>query len=343
MMRPNNIPKFRYQTGLSLAELMVAIAISLVVLAALSAVFISTTKSSNEMQKSTQQQESGRYASQLLLDSLSMAGYLSEFDSTPMTTPLVLPSPCATQVTDLNAAIMMHVQGINDASGDIGCAVDIKPGTDVIVVRRASSCAIDDAGCTDFVDGIPHFQASLCSPTDNSGAELAHGITTDSDYGVYHYKLSTVRTDFVLRKTSCNAGAFADIRRYLVHIYFVANNNEAGDGIPTLKRAELAANDFTVVPLVDGVENMQIQYGIDNNQDGVPDLYTSSPTTTADWRNAMSAKIHLLTKSTELSQGYTDNKTYTLGDKNIAAPGDSYKRHVFSTTIQFINPSWRRQ
>lgn len=343
MMHFNQITPARHQTGLSIAELMVAIAISILVLTALSAVFISTTKSSNEMQKSTQQQESGRYASQLLLDSLAMAGYLSEFDATPLTSPSTLPNPCDTQLSDLLAALPLHVQGVNDASGNIACAADIKAGTDIIVVRRTSSCAIDELGCADFVAGVPHFQASLCTPEDGSGAELAHGITNESDYSIYHFKLSTNKADFVLRKTSCNASELADIRRYLVHIYFVANNNEEGDGIPTLKRAELSAEGFTVVPLVDGIEDMQIQYGLDNNGDGIPDVYTSAPATTTDWRNAMSAKIHLLARSVEPTQNYTDSKTYVLGDKTLPAPEDNFKRHVYNTTVQFINPSWRRQ
>lgn len=342
MMNFNQMTSKRRQVGLSIAELLVAIAISILVLTALSAVFISTTKSSNEMQKATQQQESGRYASQLLLDSLAMAGYLSEFDTTPLSTPAELPDPCNSQLSQLLAALPLHVQGINGSS-ELDCATDIKADTDVIVVRRTSSCAIDELGCADFVAGAPHFQASLCTPSDGSGAELAHGITNESDYSIYHFKLSTNKADFVLRKTSCNASDLADIRRYLVHIYFVANNNEDGDGIPTLKRAELSAAGFTIVPLVDGIEDMQIQYGLDNNGDGIPDVYTAAPATTTDWRNAMSAKIHLLARSIEPTQNYIDNKTYVLGDKTIPAFGDNYKRHAYSTTVQFINPSWRRQ
>lgn len=343
MMNIREFMNYKKQAGVSLVELMVAVTISLLVLIALSAVFLSTTQSRNEMQKSTQQQESGRYASELIADNVKMAGYLAEFDATPLTTPAVLPDPCAKTGADLLAALPMHVQGINDISGALECTPDVKSGTDVLVVRRAATCAVGEAGCDGFLAGAYHFQASLCTPNDGSGAELAHAVNNDADYATYYFAFSNTEADFTRRKTSCGATDFAAVYRYLVHVYFVANNNQSGDGIPTLKRAELGAGAFTVVPLVDGIENMQIQYGVDSNNDGIPNTYTSSPASTADWRNTMAVSVHLLARNTTSTQGYSDKNIYTLGDKVVAATNDSYKRHVYSTTTQIVNPSWRRQ
>lgn len=343
MMNIREFMNYKKQAGVSLVELMVAVTISLLVLIALSAVFLSTTQSRNEMQKSTQQQESGRYASELIADNVKMAGYLAEFDATPLTTPAVLPDPCAKTGADLLAALPMHVQGINDISGALECTPDVKSGTDVLVVRRAATCAVGEAGCDGFLAGAYHFQASLCTPNDGSGAELAHAVNNDADYATYYFAFSNTEADFTRRKTNCGATDFAAVYRYLVHVYFVANNNQSGDGIPTLKRAELGAGAFTVVPLVDGIENMQIQYGVDSNNDGIPNTYTSSPASTADWRNTMAVSVHLLARNTTSTQGYSDKNIYTLGDKVVAATNDSYKRHVYSTTTQIVNPSWRRQ
>lgn len=343
MKNMHNFRSYFKQSGMSLVELMVAVTIGLVVLGALSGIFISSTRSSTEMRKSTQQQESGRYASQLLSDDLMLAGYLAEFDSTPLTTPAALPDPCKTEIADLLPALPLHVQGVDDAAAIPSCISDVKAGTDILVVRRASTCAVGDAGCDDFVTGVPHFQASLCTPTDSSGAELAHAVNNNADYAAHFFAFSKAEADFTRRKTSCVATDIADIQRYLVHIYFVANNNESGDGIPTLKRAELGAGSFTIKPLVDGIENMQIEYGVDSDSDGVPNTYTSAPADTPDWRNAMAARIHLLARNTTATKGFTDKRSYTLGDTEVAAANDGYKRHVYSTTAQFVNPSWRRQ
>ena len=330
------------QQGLSLVELMVAIVIGSLILLALSSIFLSSNRSSLEMRKSTQQQENGRYASQLLYDDLMLAGYLSEFDASPLTSPAALPDICATDRTTLLAGLPLHVQGVNNAATTPSCLTDLKTGTDIIVVKRASTCVAGNANCAAFLVDAPHFQASLCTPTDGSGGELAHIASSNADYAAYHFAFSTALADFTRRKTSCGTTQ-ADIHRYLVHIYFIANNNTAGDGIPTLKRAELGAGGFAIVPLVDGIENMQVEYGVDTNSDGVPNSYTSTPASVAEWRDAMSARVHLLARNTVTTQGYNDTRTYMLGDETVSPSNDGYKRHVYSTAVQFVNPSWRRQ
>src|SRR3546814_10074522 len=66
--------------GYTLIEFMVAITLSLLVLASLTAIFISSMRARDEVERANQQVESGRYAAQLLMDDLQMAGYYGEFD-----------------------------------------------------------------------------------------------------------------------------------------------------------------------------------------------------------------------------------------------------------------------
>src|SRR5262249_62300030 len=92
-----------------------------------------------------------------------------------------------------------------------------------------------------------------------------------------------------LTKHKKDCATAADLRRFVTRIYFIANNDNPGDGIPTLKRSELigagapcavpGANCFSVVPLVGGIENMQLEYGLDTNAipDGAPDVFTADP------------------------------------------------------------------
>jgi type IV pilus assembly protein PilW len=330
------------QRGLTLIELMIAIALGLIILLAITTIFANTSRSRTEMEKSNRQTENGRYASQLLANNLRMAGYLAEFDPSPLTTPVALPDPCATDAADLIAALSLHVQGVDNAAAVPSCLGDVKAGTDIIVIRRTSSCATGSADCTAFSAGTPHFQASLCSPDD--GTELAFPITGNADYAAHYFTLATGLTDFTKHRSDCTT--LSDIYRYQVHIYFIANNNEAGDGIPTLKRWELGTG---IVPLVDGIENMQIEYGVDTDNNGTPDIQTPAPADVAAWRNVMSARVHLLVRNTENTVGHTDNKTYTLGNDAadsavVVGPfGDAHKRRVFASTTHFANPSWRRQ
>lgn len=329
------------QRGMSLVELMIAIAIGLIVLAGVTTIFVTNNKTRQELEKTSRQIENGRYAMQLLADDLQTAGFLGSYVP-PTTAPglATLPDPCSTNLSVIDGARLLHIQGYDDpASGTIGaltCLSDVKSGTDILVVRRAGTCAVGATGCDAFLNGAPHFQASGCS-TDSSS-----------------YLFGTASSALTLKKVNCTATA--DIRRYRTHIYFIANNNIGTDGVPTLKRAELGTT-MSIVPLVDGIENIQFEYGIDTNNDGTPDLYTADPSSyggcsgsacVQNWWNVMAVKINLLARNTQSTPGYMDSKAYTLGldasgNPNVVAPGGSYKRHEYSATVHLANPAGRRQ
>jgi type IV pilus assembly protein PilW len=130
-----------------------------------------------------------------------------------------------------------------------------------------------------------------------------------------------------------------------------------------------------VVPLVEGVEDMQIEYGLDNNGDGSPDVFRANPDTydsgagcvgTCNWRKVVAATIYLLVRNFEASPSFTDSKVYTLGfqadgtSPKAVTPGTTYtaggvapcaaaatcypvgyKRHVYQTEVRLNNPSGR--
>lgn len=333
------------QSGFSLVELLIASTLSLLILAGLVSVFVSSSQSRNEVERASQQIENGRYAMQLITGDLRNAGYLAEYDPRPLTTPAAKPDPCATNVADLRAAMPLHIQGY-DVTAGLSCLSDVRSGTDVLVVRRASTCVAGSANCDAAATGVPHFQASLCN----------------TELTATPYALDSDTSALTLHKKNCTT--VANLSRYRTHIYFVANNDLSGDGIPTLKRAELGTGGFTVVPLVEGIENIQFEYGIDRlgstgacGSDGSPDVFTANPDTYNDvcagssavqnWRNVVAVKVNLLARNTTISSNYVNNKTYTLGltaageDNDTSAPGDHYKRHVYRSNVRLNNPAGR--
>lgn len=341
--------------GFTLVELMVAITIGLLLLVGLTSLFASNNHAQTEIEKANRQVENGRYAMQLVGNDLRNAGYYAEFDPTVLTLPAAMPNPCATDLPSIKAALPLYVQGYDDAN-PLACLSDVRDGTDVLVLRHTSTCALGEAGCDAASAGGPFFQASLCNNMDELGSgntERYYGVSTDS-------------ASLTLRRRDCTAmpgtGTVAAVRRLRTHIYFIANNNEAGDRIPTLKRAEVISNGAAIavntVPLAEGIENLQAEYGLDTNADGVPDLYTAAPAnaaacpladcTVTNWNRVVSVKLYVLARTTAPSAGYTDTKTYELGSKadgtahTIAAAGDHLKRHVFSSVIALPNPAGRR-
>lgn len=59
--------------------------------------------------------------------------------------------------------------------------------------------------------------------------------------------------------------------------------------------------------------------------------------------DVVEVKIFVLARSKEKTPGYTDNKIYRLGATTLGPFGDSYQRHVFSTSVRLTNISSRRE
>lgn len=342
-----HLSRHQRHVGMSLVELMIAMTLGLVILAFVTTLFVSNNKARQELEKTGRQIENGRYAIQLLTDDIRLAGYLGSYIPSSSAPALgAVPDPCAASsltVSAINGSRTLHVQGYNNGVGAPTCLTDLKPSTDILVVRRASTCATTDANCDPFTSGLPYLQASGCSADPQS------------------YVIDNTAGSFTLRKVNCVTAA--EVRRFLTRIYFIANNNVGSDGVPTLKRAELgvdASNNlaWNIVPLVEGIENLQLEYGLDTKtsspcsgttpaytppcDDGSPDTFTM-PVSVQDWWNVVAIKVSLLARNTEATKGYTDTKTYTLGDQSIPAQNDAYKRHAYTASVRLANVAGRRE
>jgi type IV pilus assembly protein PilW len=335
----------RRQAGLSLVELMVSITLGLLILSGVLVVFVNTSAARNEVERTSRQIENGRYASELLSEDLRLAGYFAELNPASITPPGALPAdPCSLTPADWRAWIPMHLQGYDDSGfASANCTLtNLKANTDVLVVRRARTCAAGVSGCDTAVNGKPYLQVALC----------AAQVTPN-------YKLGLEGTEtFDMQKKTCLTTALANKREYFVRIYFIATDNGAGQNIPTLKRLELTGTGWSTVPLVEGIEELQLHYGLDTNGDGMPDVYVANPndyptgTCTGacprdNWMNVVTVQFHVLARNLETSPGFTDTKKYILG-KDAAGndiertPGGAFRRHVYSGLVRVANAAGRR-
>ena len=188
------------------------------------------------------------------------------------------------------------------------------------------------------------------------------------------------------------SGTLADKRKWVSNIYYISNfvnPDQPTEVIPTLVRSQFDFASGTLaqqapLAMIDGIDAFRVELGIDNvsktlaavdytqaivwsdpnNQvlatnrgDGAPDVFvrctTAAPCTAAQLSNVVAVKIYVLARSRDTTPGYTDTKTYCLGQTNpdgtcpaanqIAAANDHYKRHVFESTVRLINISGRRE
>jgi type IV pilus assembly protein PilW len=337
------------QAGLSLVELMVAITIGLFLLVGLVSVFATSNQTYMDLGRASQQIENGRFAVQVLSDDIAHAGFYGRYSSTPVI-PGALPDPCVNNnMTTLRAALAFPIQG-PDAATVTTClpAINHVAGTDIIVVRRAdSTMAAGDAAT------IPNAALAANGIYLQANADLTGLPVLAVASGVQ----ATDQAAFPLKNRDTTN--YAPVRQYHVHIYFIAPcsvpagggtvctgpADDNGSPIRTLKRIELAGNGvMNVIPLVEGIENLQIDYGIDGDKDGVPDAaYVMTPGL-ADWANVVAVRINVLSRQIEPTNGYADNKSYDMGAAGATVPdGLPYKRHVYNAVIRIVNPASRRE
>jgi type IV pilus assembly protein PilW len=350
----NRMPTMRTlsrQAGLSLIELMVAITIGLFLLVGLVSVFQSSNQTYMDLGRASQQIESGRFAVQLLVDDIAHAGFYGRYSQSPAI-PGALPDPCVNNnMATLRAAIVFPLQGYDApaTSPILSClpAANHVAGTDIIVVRRTDSTM--SAGDTNSIPNAALtaggvYLQSNADPTANAIIGVGVG-TSAGDQAVFTLK-------------NKDPAIYAPIRKYHVHIYFIAPcsvpagggsvctgaTDDNGSPIPTLKRIELASNGvMNVIPLVEGIENLQVDYGIDTDKDSVPDAaYVTAPGL-ADWANVVAVRVNVLSRQIEPSGGYTDAKTYDMGAAGTVSPGGAFKRHVYNAVIRIVNPASRRE
>jgi len=344
----------KHQVGVSLVELMISLTIGLVLLLGITAIIVQQSGTRDELDKSSRQIENGRYAMQLLNDSIEHAGFYGDYSPASGTTYTTPADPCSTASMNAmgwftNPQVPVPIFGYVAAGADPTTATtcnltNYKANTPILVIRRTSTSTVTPT--TAITGGAPvvlYFQVSNCSTS------------------TVPFLLATKNTSsFPLLQRDCLTSA--DLRYYIVDVYYIstcATCGAGGDTIPTLKRAGIggASAPSAPVPMVEGIEDIHFEYGLDTNGDGYPDSYTTTPGS-ADWQNVMAVRVSLLARNNECSTGYDGTKIFTLGEENpkVYAPAAynptdhtacngsnrGYKRHVFTKLVRAINPSGRR-
>ena len=104
----------------------------------------------------------------------------------------------------------------------------------------------------------------------------------------------------------------------------------------TLHCIDSAGNDQQII---DGVQNLQILYGVDSDLDRVADMYIRADTVTAngDWPQVVSVRLALLLSSVDPAINIPDTAVYNLLGTNVGPFNDPLRRHVFTTSVAFRN------
>ena len=351
-----NTPR-KHQTGLTLVELMIALTLGLIIIAVVVGVFLSTSQNSRQNEALAAVQDNARFALDAIARDLAMAGYWGGVRPIDALLSIKVSagarSAAATAVGSCGPVgespdvwlldIARPLQFRNHLSAQLPCLVSasVQADTDVLVIRRVS--------------GVAAYSDDGVLPATGATQQGRFYVKTNQNVGA----LFRVGTDFNLAGPSDCPDATGisetckptttpvQVYAYTPQIYYVRSFLKSADEnprIPILCRRYL---EDTVSPpemredcLAEGVENLQIEWGIGSEGNNAAERYTSTPTDD-QLLQARTARIHVLVRSTAANVKLSgDTKTFALGDlpANFSPePTTGVVRRSFTTTVQLKN------
>ena len=348
MKFPNS--SFKRIQGLSLVELMVAITIGLIIMAAVSSLFVSSKQTYTTQDSLARLQENGRLAMQFLIKDIRLAGFFGCLDG-------VDPGPTAQSdgsVASSNTKYLVNggptftanpfvrIEGIENASTSTtwlpsiaAQPANIKPGTDAITIRMANVTAAANVA-PGMLNGASPLIVNDTTPfTTGDIVVVSDCITADV---IKITNITGSPADTLERAISQNVTTTlskpyepqARVHKLTLSQYFIQTKP---DGVPALFRDG--------VELVEGIENLQILYGEDTDvpPDGLPNIYRRA-SAVADWSRVMSVRIGVLARTINSEGTDLDQADHDVDDDGIpelSAAGDRFRRRVFQAVVKLRN------
>ncbi len=348
----------RPAAGFSLVEIMVAMLVSLFLLAGVLQLYLGNQQTSRLGTGVGDLQQTGQFALDELAGNLRMAAFQGCADAVRVTAPvLALNAP----TTDLSGTAVRGFEVATNGTWTGGTA----PANWNGAVPRPLSDVLQ-------VQGGSRAVANLASTMASESAQVALASNPDNITAGEMVLVADCRAADVFRVTSVTGGlslvhatsdnSAANLSKAYVHtginaaqamrfnswIYFVRDSGRnAADGsdIFSLFRLDTSRTGQTAQELVEGVEHLQVLYG---ERIGTQDIRYRAAPNVADWSQVVAVKLALLVASRDPVLDVADATAgYALLDQTAARTGtsgatityanDQRLRRVFSATVNIRN------
>jgi type IV pilus assembly protein PilW len=302
------------QNGMTLVEIMVALTIGLLITLAITTLFISMRQSYLQNDAIAKMQENARFALELITQDLRHAGFFGDIadpaDIDITRAPATAVDNCGGGINNFASASVLlnygrqvtNPDGIAFYDNCVTTAEIAAAGSSILLVKRSVTTPPASIQ-TGFVYTYANgSQAQLYSPAN------PHSLSGGADW------------------------------EYQTHLYYI-------DAERTLQRKYLrysSSSQPTLVsePLADGIEAFHIEFGIDLDRNGTPELfYTPADGAASDATldNAVSATVYILARTQDRVSGMPGGKTYQLGRLAMGPYGDNIYRRVYAATTALKN------
>lgn len=378
----NSLLTLKIQSGMSLIELLIALVLGMTLAAGVIQIYVGSSTTERSQEARLRMQEGGRFGVNFLSQEIRMAGYLGclgsiegtsvnnildgppnhfqpewgvqgwEADGTApgvTSNSLANVAQVATSSTEwstgdanivipvFNAVPNSDIIRVWGGTGSAGTVTAINQGaTPTIVAETSTGIAANDFLMISDCEQVDFVQACAVAgdapPATTSTITLSNGCTPGNVAGA----TITSITD---------PAALAEVIRLQGTIFYVGKRDGDAANPPALYRAQLAADGTLATPeeLIEGVESMQILYGVNIDEDirSTADAYLTADQVT-EWQDVISVRISLLMQSIDdgtvpQPQGYTFNGVVYDGGAGGGLPADRRVRRVFTTTVSLRN------
>lgn len=314
--------------GFSLVELMVSMFLGVILSAGFVSTYLGAKRNAVYDEQRARMQESGRYALRLLSRELAMVGFYAGVPSVSGVVSVSVGEDCSHQNWALDTESPLEF-------------VNNYPGKSVPTSQKATAFTCLDP------DGIMLNTDLLAIKRTASEASLRRGAVADgltaSTGEVWYFRLASDGSaeweklrpiDLLDPSMAVSSRSYweAVSKIFFIRRYSVSQS----DHIPTLCMETLAGHRMTLRCLAEGVEDLQFEFGIDTDADGVPNQYKAAPTGD-EMQYAVVAKIYILLRSISTVPGHKDQNSYALGQKILPPRHDFYLRRVISSSILLRN------
>lgn len=333
-MATRDMKQHRFQTGMTLIELMVALAIGMFLMLGAVTVFMQGRTTFRVTESISRLQENARFALDAIEPDVRMARYWGltnraetirgRATESPISTTGAIGACGANWVIDLDNAIAASNNGYT-----WGCAGDNVDtganGSDSFVVRRVAEDALTPA------------QVAAITAASPGTLFVQSGRSPGLDGRLF---AGAVPADFV-------AGP-QELHQLIVNGYYVSTRSTQSfqaAAIPSLRMKTLVAGPTGVViqdrEVMPGVEDMQIQFGIDTDAAGTADRgsvdrYVNPGDPLIATSVILAVRVWLRVRAERIENGFLDSTTYNYADEN-ATYNDRFRRVVVSKTIYLRN------
>lgn len=360
--------KRNYQLGLSMIELMVAMVIGLLLTAAVLQMFVGSKTTYSMQSALAKMQENARFAVEFLARDLRRAGYIGctqNIDEIAITLRDSTNGDSIYSQFDMTNPLSFE----DNYSATSGTSIPLPtnasptPGTDIVSVKFADgegSCTVKEHQPTSatihcyanhdyqkgqvlLISDCTHAAVFQQSNTVNTGSQTKQ-VNHNTGQAVPGNCTTGLGTPVTCTSTNGVLYPFkegATVQLFRNYTYYIDDNDF---GSPALYRSGINVSSGTAglqrQELVEGVENMQITYGVDSDDDGDADYYVAADTDgngTEDLTSSQIVAIRISLLMRSIENGIVDSaQTYSYNGASVTAT-DTRLRKVFTSTITLRN------